>query len=199
MTETPQPGVFVDPRAVIDGRYAPALFLDRDGVINIDHGYVYTPAATQWVDGIFDLCRIAAQLGYRLVVITNQAGIARGYYTEAQFLEYTHWVHSVFHERGIDLLATFYCPHHPTEGQNGLRVACHCRKPAPGMLLEASRRFCVNLASSALVGDKPSDLEAGSAAGVQRLYLASPVRKVHMHVAEWDLAGILLDLQRKST
>jgi D-glycero-D-manno-heptose 1,7-bisphosphate phosphatase len=194
----PHPGVFIDPRAGGTGSGGPVLFLDRDGVINVDHGYVSTPSETQWVDGIFDLCRGAIALGYRLIVVTNQAGIARGYYTEAQFLEYSHWVHAVFHEQGADLLATVYCPHHPTAGLERLRVICPCRKPAPGMLIEASHRFNVDLVSSALVGDKPSDLEAGSAAGVGRLYLTSPTGKVDSHAEVWDLAGVLSDLQCKA-
>lgn len=166
----PHPGVFIDPRANDAGSSGPVLFLDRDGVINVDHGYVSAPSATQWVDGIFDLCRGAIALGYRLIVVTNQAGIARGYYTEAQFLEYTHWVHAVFHERGADLLATVYCPHHPTAGLEGLRVICPCRKPAPGMLLEAKARFRIDMESSALIGDKLSDIQAGVAAGVGMLF-----------------------------
>lgn len=147
-----------------------ALFLDRDGVINEDHGYVHTAEATHWVAGIFDLCATAAGLGYRLVVVTNQAGIARGFYDEAAFHEYTRWQHAQFRARGIEIAATYHCPHHPIEGLGQWRRACDCRKPAPGMLWRARDELGIDLAASALIGDKASDLEAGRAAGVGHLY-----------------------------
>lgn len=143
-----------------------ALFLDRDGVVNVDHGYVYRPDQTEWVPGIFELGRVATELGYVLVVITNQAGIARGYYGEAEFAAYTYWLHEQFKARGLDILATYHCPHHPSEGLGELRRDCECRKPKPGMILQAQRELDLDLAASALLGDKDSDLEAGLAAGV---------------------------------
>ncbi|WP_188793392.1 D-glycero-beta-D-manno-heptose 1,7-bisphosphate 7-phosphatase [Dyella nitratireducens] len=148
------------------GTSGKALFLDRDGVINVNHGYVYTPEQTDWVDGIFDLCHIAQDAGYSLVVVTNQAGIARGYYSEAAYLTYTQWMHRQFAERGIHLLATYYCPHHPEAGHNGWLLNCDCRKPHPGMILAAAKRFSLNLATSVMVGDSVSDQEAAEAAGV---------------------------------
>lgn len=142
-----------------------ALFLDRDGVININHGYVHTPEQTDWVDGIFELCRIAQDADYNLIVVTNQAGIARGYYTEATYLAYTRWMHSQFLERDISLLATYYCPHHP-EGLGEWRLNCECRKPHPGMILAAASRYNIDLSVSVMVGDSVSDLQASHAAGV---------------------------------
>ena len=143
-----------------------ALFLDRDGVINVDHGYVCTPARTDFVDGIFALCVRAQVLGYRLIVATNQAGIARGYFSEADFHAYTDWMHGVFRERGIELAAVYYCPHHPEQGLGTYRIACDCRKPAPGLLLQAIREHALEASACALIGDKDSDIEAGRAAGV---------------------------------
>ncbi len=143
-----------------------ALFLDRDAVINVDLGYVHRPDQTQWVPGIFDLCRVATDLGYVLVVITNQAGIARGYYGETEFATYTRWVREQFRARGLDILATYHCPHHPTEGIGDLRQDCDCRKPKPGMILRAQRELGIDLAASALLGDQDSDVEAGRSAGV---------------------------------
>jgi len=153
-----------------DGILRPALFLDRDGVINVDHGYVHRQEDTEWIPGIFELVALARGSGYVPVVVTNQAGIARGIYSEERFLDYTRWVHSVFRTHGVSLAATYYCPHHPTAGKGAYMLRCGCRKPAPGMLLAAASDLGLDLAKSALLGDKDSDLEAGRAAGVPRTF-----------------------------
>lgn len=150
-----------------------ALFLDRDGVVNINHGYVHAPEQTTWVDGIFRLCRDAHAAGFLPVVVTNQAGIARGYYSEAQFLAYTGWIHAQFTRRSAPLLATYYCPHHPLEGQGPLLRDCDCRKPAPGMLLGAADDLGIDLGASIMVGDADSDIQAASAAGLRLAMLFS--------------------------
>lgn len=144
-----------------------ALFLDRDGIINVDFGYVCSPERTVWVPGIFDLCVRATRKGYALVVATNQAGIARGYYTVQEFIAFTAWMHEEFDRRGTPLLATYYCPHHPVEGLEHYRQECECRKPAPGLILEAAKDLDIDLAHSILVGDKSSDIAAAEAAGVR--------------------------------
>lgn len=166
----PAPGFFADPGSVTPHVRGPALFLDRDGVVNVDRGYVASADRTEWMPGIFDTCARALSLGMRLVIVTNQAGIARGYYSEDDFLGYTSWVHEHFRARGVLLTATLYCPHHPTEGVGVLKSVCACRKPGPGMLLESERRLNVDLGSSSMVGDKLSDMQAGAAAGVRSLY-----------------------------
>jgi D-glycero-D-manno-heptose 1,7-bisphosphate phosphatase len=143
-----------------------ALFLDRDGVININHGYVHAPADTDWVPGIFELVAKAHELGHLPIVVTNQAGIGRGLYDEATFLDYTAWMHAQFAARGTPLLATFWCPHHPDSGLGDYRVECDCRKPSPGMLREAIARFGIDAAGSLMIGDKQGDLDAAAAAGV---------------------------------
>ncbi|MBK6333680.1 MAG: D-glycero-beta-D-manno-heptose 1,7-bisphosphate 7-phosphatase [Thermomonas sp.] len=150
-----------------------ALFLDRDGVINVNHGYVHTPAHTEWVAGIFDRVREARAAGYLPIVVTNQAGIGRGYYDEPAFLAYSAWMHERFAEQGAPLLATYWCPHHAEAGLGDYRVDCTCRKPAPGMLLAAATAFDLDLPGSFLVGDKVSDLEAGRAAGLTRVQLVA--------------------------
>jgi D-glycero-D-manno-heptose 1,7-bisphosphate phosphatase len=154
-----------------------ALFLDRDGVINVDHGYVCAPERTEFIDGIFDLCRIAARNGYLVVVITNQAGIARGYYSEREFLAYMNWVRGVFVEHGAHLDAVYYCPHHPSEGIGEYLRDCACRKPAPGMILTAQRELELDLASSVFVGDNASDQQAASAAGVGACIILHPLSR----------------------
>lgn len=147
------------------------LFLDRDGVINVDHGYVHRPDQTEWVPGIFDLAMAARNARYDIVVVTNQAGIARGYYTEAQFLEYTQWLHRQFEARGVPLLATYYCPHHPRAALSQYRLACDCRKPNPGMLLTAISDLRLDPATCLLMGDMPTDVQAAKAAGIVKAWL----------------------------
>lgn len=149
------------------------LFLDRDGVININFGYVHTPAKTEWLEGIFDFCRAAVTAGFSLVVVTNQAGIARGLYTEEQFIGYTRWMLEQFEEQGIHILRVYYCPHHPSAGLGEYAVSCGCRKPLPGMILAAARDLDIDLASSAMIGDKMSDMQAAQAAGVGTRILLS--------------------------
>lgn len=143
-----------------------ALFLDRDGVINVDHGYVCSPEQTQFIDGIFELCRTATESRFLNVVITNQAGIARGYYTEQDFQEYMAWMRAEFQKRGAQLDAVYYCPHHPVQGQREYLRDCECRKPKPGMILAAARELDLDLGRSVLLGDTAADTAAGQAAGV---------------------------------
>lgn len=146
-----------------------ALFLDKDGVINVNHGYVCTPERTDFIGGIFDLCRTATQHGWLNVVVTNQAGIGRGYYTEQEFKAYMDWVRAEFDRNDARLDAVYYCPHHPVHGQGAYLRDCDCRKPKPGMLLAAQREWDLDLPHSVLLGDSDSDLAAGRAAGVGRL------------------------------
>lgn len=143
-----------------------AFFLDRDGVINVDHGYVCSPEQTQFIDGIFELCRAATQRGILNVVITNQAGIARGYYSEVDFLAYMDWMRGEFRKHGAQLDAVYYCPHHPLHGRGDYLRDCECRKPKPGMILRAARDLDLDLAGSVLLGDTASDIVAGEAAGI---------------------------------
>lgn len=171
-----------------------ALFLDKDGVINIDHGYVCTPERTDFIDGIFELCRASTRCGFLNVVVTNQAGIARGYYTEQEFLAYMDWVNNEFRRRGAELDAFYYCPHHPEHGVGDYLRDCECRKPKPGMILTAQRELGLDLADSVLLGDKPSDLEAGNAAGVGTCVEVSVLRAVDATRSRLDvdaLVGVL--------
>jgi len=138
-----------------------ALFLDRDGVINVDHGYVHRPEQFEFVDGIFELCRRARDLGYLIVVVTNQAGIGRGYYTEQAFHELTVWMKQRFSDQGIEIAAVYFCSHHAEHGVGEYKRECERRKPNPGMLLDAAREHAIDLSRSVLIGDKESDVEAG--------------------------------------
>jgi D-glycero-D-manno-heptose 1,7-bisphosphate phosphatase len=143
-----------------------ALFLDRDGVINLEHTYVHSPETFHFQEGIFELCRDAQRLDYLLLVVTNQAGIARGYYSEAQFLALTTWMIREFDQRQIRIERVYYCPYHPTHGVGRYRLDSSDRKPKPGMLLRARNDFNLDLTSSLLIGDQLSDISAAEAAGV---------------------------------
>jgi D-glycero-D-manno-heptose 1,7-bisphosphate phosphatase len=143
-----------------------ALFLDRDGVINVEKNYVHRIEEFEFVEGIFDLCEGALTMCFRLIVITNQAGIGRGYYAEAAFARLTGWMLEQFAARGIRIVRVYHCPFHPTEGLGEYRQESFDRKPNPGMILRAKEDFDLDLSRSVLVGDKDSDIEAGLAAGV---------------------------------
>ena len=138
-----------------------ALFLDRDGVINVNKGHVYLKEDFQFSEGIFELCRKYTEAGYLILVITNQAGIAKGYYTEYDFNVLTDWMIKQFSDNGIIISKVYYCPHHPD-----FTGFCLCRKPNPGMILDAVKEFNLNILECVLIGDKESDLEAGRKAGI---------------------------------
>lgn len=144
----------------------PALFLDRDGVINVDHGYVHSPENFEFVDGIFELVTRANQCNWLVVVVTNQAGIGRGFYSEGDFARLTAWMKDQFVARGASIDAVYHCPFHPEHGIGEYRRESEWRKPGPGMLLQAKRDHSIEMQRSVLVGDKSSDMEAGRRAGV---------------------------------
>lgn len=144
----------------------PALFLDRDGVINIDHGYVSRREDFAFLDGVFALARRAAGRGYRIAVITNQSGIGRGYYGEEDFAVLSRWMAGRFAAHGADLAGVFHCPFLPGAPLPAYDRDSFWRKPNPGMILEAQRRLGLDLARSVFVGDQPGDMAAARAAGV---------------------------------
>ena len=148
-----------------------ALFLDRDGVINEDVGYIWRPEDFIFRPGVFDACRHARALGYRLVVVTNQAGIGRGLFSEEEFQQLTAWMCTRFAEEGVDIARVFHAPTHPEEGIGIYRRESIDRKPGPGMLLKARDQLRLDLAASALVGDRETDIQAAISAGVGRRLL----------------------------
>ena len=149
----------------------PALFLDRDGVVNDEVGYLYRAGDVRFVEGIFSLCRTAQSLGYRLVIVTNQSGIARGLYSTGQFEELMGWMRAEFARERVRLDAVYHCPYHPEHGVGEFRREHEDRKPSPGMLLRAARDYALDLARSVLVGDRCSDIAAANAAGLRQAFL----------------------------
>lgn len=143
-----------------------ALFLDRDGVINKEKNYVHKIDDFEFIEGIFDLCKFYQKNGFIIIVITNQSGIARGYYDEKDFAVLTDWMIEQFKNQGIDIAKVYHCPHHPD-----FTGACSCRKPDIGLILEAKEEFDLNLHDSVLVGDKISDIDAAKKAGINKAYL----------------------------
>jgi D-glycero-D-manno-heptose 1,7-bisphosphate phosphatase len=148
-----------------------ALFLDRDGVVNEEVGYLHRADEVRFVDGIFSLCRTAAGLGYRLIVVTNQAGIARGYYSEVDFEVLMEFMRGELHAEGVELDAVYYCPFHPEHGVGQYKQEHEDRKPGTGMLRRGAREFGVELNESVLVGDRCSDVGAANAAGLRQAFL----------------------------
>ena len=147
----------------------PALFLDRDGVINVDREYVYKSDDFEFIEGIFEVVKQYHEAGYLVIVITNQSGIARGYYSERDFLHVSRWMQEQFEAYGGKIDHVYYCPHHPE-----ITGSCRCRKPGSGMLIDAKNAYHVDMKHSLMIGDKERDIEAAIGAGVEHTVLLSP-------------------------
>jgi D-glycero-D-manno-heptose 1,7-bisphosphate phosphatase len=148
-----------------------ALFLDRDGVVNREVGYVIRTEDVQFVDGIFSLCRTAKRLGYRLVIVTNQAGIARGLYTEADYQALMKWMREELRAEGIVFDGVYHSPYHPEHGIGEYKREHEDRKPGAGMLRRAARDLGIVLAESVMVGDRCTDIAAANAGGLRQAFL----------------------------
>ncbi|CAD5373653.1 D-glycero-beta-D-manno-heptose-1,7-bisphosphate 7-phosphatase [Rubrivivax sp. A210] len=149
----------------------PGAFIDRDGVLNRDLGYVSRAADFHWLPGAVAALRRLQQAGLALVVVTNQSGIARGFYTEADFDDLTAHMRAELAREGVLLDGVYACPHLPQAVVAAYARECDCRKPRPGLILRAAAELGIDLAASCLFGDKTSDIAAGRAAGVARCWL----------------------------
>ena len=147
------------------------IFLDRDGVINKEVGYLYQTQDFEFIDGIFESCKYFKKLGYEIIIITNQSGIARGYYQKEDFHALTKWMLIQFNNQGVDILDVFFCPHGPES-------SCECRKPKPGMLIEARDKFNIDMKNSWMIGDKEADISAANAAGISSTILVKSGHQV---------------------
>ena len=135
------------------------IFLDRDGVINKEVNYLHKIDDFEFIDGIFDTCQHFQSLGYKIIIITNQSGIYRGYYTENDYQKVTQWMLTQFTNEDINILDTFHCPHGPDS-------TCNCRKPKPGMFLNAKTKYNIDMKNSWMIGDNEIDVIAANAAGI---------------------------------
>ena len=146
-------------------------FLDRDGVINKEINYLHKINDFQYADNAVKGMRRLQDLGYKIIIVTNQAGIAKGIFSEVDYHDLTKWYLSDLKNKGIDIIDVFYCPHHPNGEVDGYAVSCQCRKPCPGMILDAIKKYRIDAKCSLVIGDKLSDVEAGKRAGLSLLYL----------------------------
>ncbi len=155
-----------------------ALFLDRDGVVNEEIGYMYRVEDARFVKGIFSLCRTAAALGYKLIVVTNQAGIARGLYTEQDYQTLMTWMRGELRKEGVELDAVYHCPYHPEHGVGEYKREHEDRKPGTGMLRRGAREFGLALEDSVMVGDRCTDIAAANAAGLRQMFLITGTEEI---------------------
>ena len=154
----------------------PALFLDRDGVINVDRGYVHRVDQFEFLPGIFEVARFVAKLAWPIVVVTNQAGIGRGLFCEEDYQAVNGWMCDRFRSEQAPVARVYHCPFHPELGIGEYRIDHPWRKPKPGMLLQAAADLNLDLSRSCLIGDKVTDIEAAAAAGVPERIRLDPQR-----------------------
>lgn len=151
-----------------------AIFLDRDGTLNRDLGYLCDFGKFEVLPGVVEALRIFRDLGYRLFIVTNQSGVARGYFTSGEVEEFNRRTLEHFRSQGVEIEEAIYCPHHAAGSHPRFSRVCDCRKPMPGMILELARRHPIDLASSYMIGDKRIDAETGVNAGATGVWLRSP-------------------------
>ena len=159
------------------------IFLDRDGVINKEVNYLHKIDDFEFIGGIFDACLHFQSLSYKIIIITNQSGISRGYYTENDYQKVTQWMLGQFKQKNINILDVFHCPHGPNS-------TCDCRKPNPGMFIEAKAKHNIDMAQSWMIGDKEIDVIAANSAGIDNAILVRSGHKIHESNSD---AKIILD------
>ena len=160
-----------------------AIFLDRDGVVNKEVNYLFKIEDFEFIDGIFDACLYFQNLGYAIIIITNQSGIARKYYTENDYQKVTRWMLRQFEDNGIEILNIIHCPHGPES-------TCECRKPKPGMFFTAKTKHNIDMEKSWMIGDKEVDVIAANSAGIYHTIL---VKSGHSIDESTSKAEFILD------
>ncbi|HAJ27275.1 MAG TPA: D,D-heptose 1,7-bisphosphate phosphatase [Syntrophus sp. (in: bacteria)] len=155
-----------------------AVFLDRDGTINEEVGYLDSLEKLRVLPEAFEAVRLINQAGMKTAVITNQSGIGRGFFDEAFVVRVHEEMHRLFLKEGALIDGFYYCPHHPTEGIGLYRQTCSCRKPEPGLLLKAAEDLVIDLGKSYMIGDTPKDVKAGQMAGAKGILVRTGYGKV---------------------
>ncbi|KEY91712.1 D,D-heptose 1,7-bisphosphate phosphatase [Candidatus Photodesmus blepharus] len=169
----------------------PAIFLDRDGVINIDYGYVHNKRNFDFIENVFEATQNLKKMGYMLVLVTNQSGIAQGIFTKESFLSLTCWMNRCFSNNNVNFDAIYYCPHHAERGIGKYKKNCYCRKPNPGMLIAACKSLQIDMKNSAMIGDKIEDMMAAKSAGINTRILVRTGKSITD--AGKKLATVVLD------
>ena len=158
-------------------------FLDRDGVINVDFGYVHRWKQFVWVPGAIRAMKKLLAIGFEIIIITNQSGIARGFYTEEDFDKLMKKVKKELVSHNIKILDVFYCPHHIDGILKDYKIKCGCRKPKPGLINQAKKKYEIDLENSILIGDQESDVKAGKAAGINNCILVESCKYVNKEIS----------------
>jgi len=148
------------------------VFIDRDGVINEEIGYLHKIKDFKFIDGVIDSCKYFLSLNYKIIIVTNQSGIARGLYKEDDFHILNDWMLDQFQHEGVSILDVFFCPHGPDDD-------CYCRKPKPGLFVNAKEKFDIDMKKSWMIGDKESDIEAANSAGISQTILVRSGHKIN--------------------
>ena len=147
--------------------YKPAIFFDRDGVLNQDFGYIYKPNDFKWIDGAIEAIKYMMSKDYLIIVVTNQSGIARGYFSENDLENLHNWMNKELLENEARIDKFYYCPHHPEGVLKDYSITCSCRKPKPGMLIQALKEWPILISESIMIGDKDSDIQAAKAVNIK--------------------------------
>jgi len=148
------------------------IFLDRDGVINEEVGYLHKIKDFKFINGVMDSCNYFLSLGYQIIVVTNQSGIGRGLYKEEDFQIVNEWMLGKFEQQGVSILDVFFCPHGPNDN-------CYCRKPKPGLFIDAMEKYDIDMKKSWMIGDKEADIEAANNAGIIQTILVKSGHKIN--------------------
>lgn len=156
-----------------------AVFLDRDGTINVDKGYVHRIEDFQFIKGVPEAIKLLNDSGYKVIVITNQSGIARGYYSEGDANKLHNEINGLLKNYEAHIDRFYYCPHHPDYGNEKYKINCLCRKPKTGLIDKAVRDFNIDIKKSWMIGDRESDLIAGINAGVKSMLICKNPQQVN--------------------